>query len=84
MRQIFFKKTDNQIVEFQTNLTTFELSQEDPYGVEYREQCSSTLDINELNEWWDYVDQLRDENPITDFHSVWKIIDNDISYGYIN
>lgn len=84
MRQIFFKTTDNQIIEFQTSLTSFELSQEDPYGIEYRSKSSSTLNENDLNEWWDYVDQLRLEQPTTNFKSVWRIINDGILYGIEN
>ena len=40
--------------------------------------------LNELNEWWNYVDQLLIETPITNFHSVWKIVDDGITYGYEN
>jgi len=84
MRQIFFKTTDNQIIEHQTNLTSFELSQEDPYGVDYRGKCSSTLDESNLNEWWDYVDQLLLEYPVENFKCVWRIINNGTLYGLEN
>jgi hypothetical protein len=84
MRQVIFKTIDNQRINFNTSITTFVLDQEDPYGIEYRKQCSSTLSENELNEWWNYVDQLLIETPITNFHSVWKIVDDGITYGYEN
>lgn len=84
MRQVTYKTTEDTRLTFSTNLTTFVLDQEDPYGIEYRKPCSSTLSENELNEWWDYVDQLLIENPITNFHSVWKIVDDGITYGYEN
>lgn len=84
MRQVIFKTIDNQRINFNTSITTFVLDQEDPYGIEYRKQCSSTLSENELNEWWNYVDQLLNEAPIIDFHSVWRIVDNGITYGYEN
>jgi hypothetical protein len=84
MRQIFFKTTDNQIIEFETNLTQYELDQEDPYGVEYRVECSSTLSVAEINEWWDYVDQLLLERPTENFKSVWRIINNGTLYGLEN
>jgi len=84
MRQVTYKTTDNQRVNFNTNLTTFGLDQEDPYGIEYRKPCSSTLSENEINEWWDYVDQLLIERPVSNFHSVWRIVENGITYGYIN
>jgi hypothetical protein len=84
MRQIFFKTTDNQIIEFETNLTQYELDQEDPYGVEYRVECSSTLSVTEINEWWDYVDQLLLERPTENFKSVWRIINNGTLYGLEN
>jgi hypothetical protein len=84
MRQIFFKTTDNQIIEFETNLTQYELDQEDPYGVDYRVECSSTLSVTEINEWWDYVDQLLLEHPTENFKSVWRIINNGTLYGLEN
>jgi hypothetical protein len=84
MRQIFFKTTDNQIIEFETNLTQYELDQEDPYGVDYRVECSSTLSVTEINEWWDYVDQLLLEHTTENFKSVWRIINNGTLYGLEN
>jgi hypothetical protein len=84
MRQIFLKTTDNQIIEFETILTQYELDQEDPYGVDYRVECSSTLSITEINEWWDYVDQLLLEHPTENFKSVWRIINNGTLYGLEN
>lgn len=84
MRQITFKTTDNQIINFNTNLITFNLNQEQPYGIEYRKPCSSTLSENELNSWWDYIDQLLIEYPISNFKSVWRIIDNSTLYGIEN
>lgn len=84
MRQVVFKTTDNQNITFNTTHTSFVLDQEDPYGIGYRETCSSTLPQSEINDWWNYVDQLRSENPIENFHSVWKIIENGVIYGYQN
>jgi len=84
MRQITFKTTDGQKINFNTNFTSFGLNQEQPYGIEYRQPCSSTLTEQQLNSWWNYVDQLLIENPTSNFHSVWKIIDNGIIYGYDN
>jgi hypothetical protein len=84
MRQIFLKTTDNQIIEFETILTQYELDQEDPYGVDYRVECSSTLSVTEINEWWDYVDQLLLEHPTENFKSVWRIINNGTLYGLEN
>lgn len=84
MRQIFFKTTDEQIIDFNSNLNTVTLDQEQPYGVTYRGLCSSTLTEQQLNSWWDYVDQLLLERPTSNFHSVWKIIENNITYGFIN
>ena len=84
MREVTYKKINDEKITFDTNLTTFVLNQEDPYGIEYRQTCSSTLSETELNEWWDYVDQLLTETPVTNFHSVWKIVDNGITYGYEN
>jgi hypothetical protein len=84
MRQIFFKTTDNELIDYQTNLISFELSQEDPYGINYGDECSSVLSVEELNEWWDYVDKLLLEHPTPNFMSVWRIIDNGILYGYEN
>lgn len=84
MRTVTFKKQNGEKVDFMTNLTSFELSQEDPFGISYRSQCSSTLSENEIEEFWDYVDSLLVENPISDFESVWKIVDNGITFGYQN
>ena len=84
MRQIFFKTTDEQILEFNSNLNTVTLSQEQPYGISYRGLCSSTLTEQELNSWWDYVDQLLLEQPTTNFKSVWRIINDGILYGIEN
>ena len=52
MRQITFKTTDEQKINFNTNLTSFDLNQEQPYGIEYRKLCSSTLTEQQLNSWW--------------------------------
>ena len=84
MRQVEFKTIDNQIIQFNSNNTSIQLDQEQPYGVIYRGQCSSTLTEQQLNSWWNYVDQLLIETPTSNFHSVWKIIDNGIIYGYDN
>jgi hypothetical protein len=84
MRQVEFKTIDNQIIQFNSNNTSIQLDQEQPYGVIYRGQCSSTLTEQQLNSWWDYVDELLIETPTSNFHSVWKIIDNGIIYGYDN
>ena len=84
MRQVEFKTIDNQIIQLNSNNTSIQLDQEQPYGVIYRGQCSSTLTEQQLNSWWDYVDELLIETPTSNFHSVWKIIDNGIIYGYDN
>lgn len=84
MRTVTFKKQNGEKIDFITNLTSFELSQEDPFGIAYRSECSSTLNENEIQEYWDYVDSLLGENPIPDFESVWKIVDNGITFGYEN
>lgn len=84
MRRIFFKTADNQMIDFQTNSTSFQLDQEDPYGVQYRERCSSNLNENDLNEWWAYVDLLLLEHPVENFMSVWRIIDDGTLYGIEN
>ena len=84
MRKIEFKTTDDQIIQFNSNVSTIQLNQEQPYGVIYRGQCSSTLTEQQLNSWWDYVDELLVERPTSNFHSIWKIIDNNETYGYDN
>lgn len=84
MRQVTFKTDNNQLIVFSTNLTSFVLDQEQPYGIEYRKVCSSTLTEIELNDWWSYVDNLLIENPLEDFYSVWRIVDNGVLYGYEN
>jgi hypothetical protein len=84
MRQVILKTNDDQRIEFTTNLNSFTLSQEQPYGIGYRLQCSSTLTESEINDWWDYVDQLLNETPTPNFNSVWKIFDNGVIYGYEN
>jgi hypothetical protein len=84
MRIVTFKKQDGAEEDFVTSLTSFELGQEDPFGVSYRSQCSSTLSPSDQEEFWDYVDSLLLENPTPDFHSVWKIVDNGITFGYQN
>jgi hypothetical protein len=84
MRIVTFKKQDGAEEDFVTSLTSFELDQEDPFGVSYRSQCSSTLSPSDQEEFWDYVDSLLLENPTPDFHSVWKIVDNGITFGYQN
>jgi hypothetical protein len=84
MRQIFFRTGDDQLVDFQTNLISFELNHEDPYGVKYRQGCSSNLNENDLDEWWNYVDQLLLEHPVENFNSVWRIIDDGTLYGIEN
>ena len=84
MRQVTFKTDDNQRIEFTTSLTSFVLDQEQPYGIGYRLPCSSTLTENEINGWWNYVDQLLIERPTSNFHSVWKIVDDGMIYGYEN
>jgi hypothetical protein len=84
MRQIVLKTTDNQRVSFNSNNTSLMLNQEQPYGVGYRKPCSSTLTETELNNWWNYVDQLLIERATPNFHSVWRIIDNNVIYGFEN
>jgi hypothetical protein len=84
MRQIVLKTDSNQRITFNSNLTSLELNQEQPYGVEYRKSCSSSLTSVELNNWWDYVDQLLLERPTPNYHSVWRIVDNGVIYGYEN
>ena len=84
MRQIQFKTTDDQIIQFNSNNTSIQLNQEQPYGIGYRLTCTSTLSENEINNWWNYVDQLLIERPTSNFHSVWKIVDDGIIYGYEN
>jgi hypothetical protein len=84
MIQVEFKTTDDQIIQFNSNNRSIQLDQEQPYGVIYRGQCSSTLTEQQLNSWWDYVDELLVERPTSNFHSIWKIIDNNETYGYDN
>jgi hypothetical protein len=84
MRQVEFKTTDDQIIQFNSSNSSIQLDQEQPYGVNYRGQCSSTLTEQQLNSWWDYVDELLVERPTSNFHSIWKIIDNGTLYGYEN
>jgi len=84
MRQVEFKTTDDQIIQFNSSNSSIQLDQEQPYGVNYRGQCSSTLTEQQLNSWWDYVDELLVERPTSNFHSIWKIIDNGNLYGYEN
>jgi hypothetical protein len=84
MRQVTFKTNDNQITTFESDNTSLLLNEEQPYGIEYRTDCSSTLNEVDLNEWWDYVDLLLIENPEPNFHSVWRIIENGSLYGYEN
>lgn len=84
MRQITFILTNKEKINFNTSLTSFVLNQEQPFGIEYRKKCSSTLSETQINEWWNYVDSLLIERPTTNFHSVWKIEDNGVLYGYEN
>ena len=84
MRGVFFKLDDGSFVSFQTNSNQYQLEQEDPFGISYRTQCSSTLSESEINDWWNYVDLLLEENPVDNFHSVWKIVENGLTYGYEN
>ena len=84
MRQIVLKTDNNERIIFNSNLTDLELNQEQPYGITYRKSCSSSLTTVELNNWWDYVDQILLERPTPNYHSVWRIVDNGIVYGYEN
>jgi hypothetical protein len=84
MRVVFFKLNDDSFVSFNTNSNQYELDQEDPFGIAYRTQCSSTLSENQINDWWDYVDLLLEENPVDNFQSVWKIVEDGLTYGYEN
>lgn len=84
MRVVFFKLNDDSFVSFNTNSNQYELDQEDPFGISYRTQCSSTLSENQINDWWDYVDLLLEENPVDNFQSVWKIVEDGLTYGYEN
>jgi hypothetical protein len=84
MRQVTFKTNDGQKIEFTTNLTSFILDQEQPYGIGYNLPCSSTLTEVEIVNWWIYVNELLNENPTPNFQSVWKIVDNGVIYGYEN
>lgn len=84
MRTVVFKNIDNEKIEFVSNLNNFTLDQEDPFGISYRTQCSSTLTEQEIEEFWSYVDDLLVENPTPNFLCVWKIVENGIIYGYEN
>lgn len=84
MRQVTFILTNNEKINFNTVLTSFVLNQEQPYGIEYRKKCSSTLSENQLNEWWNYVDSLLSEYPTSNFKSVWRIINDGTIYGIAN
>lgn len=84
MRTIYFKTTEDSLVNFDSSTTSIILSNNLPFGVEYKEECSCELTPSEISSWWGYVDTLRTENPITNFHSVWKIIENGNTYGYTN
>lgn len=84
MRTIYFKTTENTLINFDSNDSSITLSDNLPFGVGYREECSCTLSSSEIDGWWDYVDILKAENPITNFHSVWKIVESGNSYGLFN
>jgi hypothetical protein len=84
MRTIYFKLTDGSISMFTTNNVSIVLKQALPFGIEYRKQCSCQLSSNEINNWWNYVDELLLENPTFNFKSVWQIVENNIIYGIEN
>jgi len=84
MRTIYFKTTENTLVNFNSNNSSITLSDNLPFGVEYREECSCELPQEEINSWWDYVDILKTENSIDNFSSVWRIVEGENSYGISN
>lgn len=84
MRQVTIKTTDNQRIIYNSNLTSFVLDQKQPFGIEYRKQCSSRLNESQLNEWWDYVDTILIERPTPNFHSIWRVVNNGELYGFEN
>ena len=84
MRTIYFKTTENTLVNFESSNTLLTLSDNLPFGVGYREECSCELPQEEIDEWWSYIDNLKIENPIDNFETVWRIIENGNSYGFSN
>lgn len=84
MRTVYFKTTENTLVSFTSNNTSIELTDSLPFGVGYREVCSCELPESQINDWWDYVDNLLQENSINNFESVWRIVENGSLYGIFN
>jgi hypothetical protein len=84
MRTIYFKTIDNTFEIFESNNTSIILQEALPFGIEYRHICSCELSQEQINAWWDYVDELLLEHPTPDYYSVWKIIENGVIYGYEN
>ena len=84
MRTIYFKTTENSLVSFESSDTSLTLSDNLPYGIGYRDLCSCELSESQINAWWDYVDILRAENPIENFETVWRIVENENLYGFSN
>jgi hypothetical protein len=84
MRTVYFKTTEDTLVNFTSNNTSIPLSDNLPFGVGYREECSCELPQTDINSWWDYVDILKVENPIDNFNSVWRITEGENLYGFSN
>lgn len=84
MRTIYFKTTEDTLINFNSNNSSITLSDNLPFGVGYREECSCELPQEKINDWWSYVDTLLIENPIENFETVWRIIENENLYGFSN
>lgn len=86
MRTVYFKLTDGTFEIFESNNLTFTfiLQQAYPFGIAYRHPCSCELSQEQIDNWWNYVDELLIEHPTPNYYSVWKIIENEVIYGYEN
>jgi hypothetical protein len=84
MRIVYFRTTENTLINFTSSNTSVELSDSLPFGVGYREVCSCELSESQINSWWNYVDSLLQENPTNNFESVWRIVEGGSIHGIFN
>jgi hypothetical protein len=84
MRIVYFKTTEDTFEVFESNNVSIALQEALPFGIPYRHICSCELPQEQIDAWWDYVDELLVEYPISNYYSVWKIIEGGIIYGYEN
>jgi hypothetical protein len=84
MRTVYFKTTEDTFEVFESSNGSIALQEALPFGIPYRHVCSCELSPEQIDAWWNYVDELLVEHPTPNYYSVWKIVEGGIIYGYEN